>query len=66
LTLGFVVLSVEFAMAQRRVADSFHCVDFMCAGDVQIGGVREIGVAFLLGFAGAFWLFLRGRRLTGA
>jgi hypothetical protein len=65
LMLAFAATSVEFIIAQRHMPEAMHCGDFMCDGAVQIGGVRVIGIAFLIGFAVASWPFLRGRRRTG-
>lgn len=66
LTLAVAVTAVEFIIAQRKLVESIRCVDFQCYGAVQLGGVREVGTAFLVGFGAAIWLFLRRRHPTGS
>jgi hypothetical protein len=56
------VLAVEVVHAQTSVAIQMaNCLDNVCDGWAQVGGV-EVPVAFALGFAAAFAWFLRRRR----
>lgn len=60
--LAAAVIAVEIVHAERTVSSQMaSCVDNVCDGYAQVGGV-ELPVAFTIGFAAAFAWFLRRQR----
>lgn len=66
LLLTITAAAVEFLIASQRLAASVQCVGAIasvCDGAVQFGDVRDLGIMFVVAFAGAFiWFGRRQRR----
>ena len=62
LVLALAFVAVEFAFATDRLQSVMTCVDYVCAGAVQVGSIRAVLIGFAVGFVVAFTWFLRRRR----
>lgn len=61
--LAAAVLSIEIAHAQSSIAQQMtNCADYVCDAYAQVGGLKLLGVSFMVGFATAFFWFQRRHR----
>ena len=55
-------VAVESAFATARLQSATTCIDYVCAGAVQVGSIWTVLIGFAVGFVVAFTWFLRRRR----